>query len=80
MGVLGQNDATSGTPIGVQGAVPNNPGGYGLATPDNPEVGRALHTYQRLLKNYPGSLRAAGARERIRALQRAAKDATSPAS
>jgi TolA-binding protein len=45
---------------------------------DEPEA--ALHTYQRLLKDYPGSLRAAGARERIRALQRAAKDATGPAS
>jgi hypothetical protein len=33
-GVLGNNTASSGTPIGVEGAVPNNTsGGYGLATP-----------------------------------------------
>ncbi|PSP30880.1 hypothetical protein BRC64_11425 [Halobacteriales archaeon QH_10_67_22] len=33
-GVLGRNDADGGTPIGVQGAVPNTDDGYGLATPD----------------------------------------------
>lgn len=41
VGVLGQNDANSGTPIGVQGAVPNNPsGGYGLQTPHNARIGQ----------------------------------------
>lgn len=44
VGVLGQNDAESGTPIGVQGAVPNNPAGYGLATPDDARVGGVLDT------------------------------------
>jgi chaperonin cofactor prefoldin len=39
VGVLGQNDANSGTPIGVQGAVPNSSAGYGLATPDDAKVG-----------------------------------------
>jgi len=34
-GVLGRNDAGSGTPIGVQGVVPNSNAGYGLATPDD---------------------------------------------
>jgi len=38
VGVLGQNNAGSGTPIGVQGAVPNNPDGYGLATPDDARI------------------------------------------
>lgn len=37
-GVLGKNTATSGTPIGVQGAVPNNSGGYGLQTPDDARI------------------------------------------
>lgn len=45
---------------------------------DDPEA--ALQTYQRLLKDYPGSLRAADVRERIRALQRETKEATGPAS
>ena len=36
VGVLGQNNASSGTPIGVQGAVPNNTSdGFGLATPQD---------------------------------------------
>ncbi|QCC51744.1 hypothetical protein [Halapricum salinum] len=35
VGVLGQNDAESGTPIGVQGSVPNASGGYGLYTDDD---------------------------------------------
>lgn len=38
VGVLGQNDADSGTPIGVQGAVPNADGGFGLETPDDARV------------------------------------------
>lgn len=39
VGVLGQNDATSGTPIGVLGAVPNAAdGGYGLYTPHDTKL------------------------------------------
>jgi hypothetical protein len=37
-GVLGKNTAASGTPIGVEGAVPNTSGGYGLSTPDDAKV------------------------------------------
>jgi len=37
-GVLGRNTADSGTPIGVEGAVPNNSTGYGLSTPDDARV------------------------------------------
>ena len=37
-GVVGQNDAGSGTPLGVQGAVPNSADGFGLATPDDARV------------------------------------------
>jgi len=41
-GVLGKNTADSGTPVGVEGAVPNANGGYGLATPHDARVeGRA---------------------------------------
>jgi hypothetical protein len=39
--VLGQNDASSGTPIGVQGAVPNAKG-FGLYTEDDAKVGGSL--------------------------------------
>jgi sugar lactone lactonase YvrE len=39
VGVLGQNDARSGTPYGVEGAVPNNSAGYGLYTADDAKVG-----------------------------------------
>jgi hypothetical protein len=43
VGVLGQNDAGSGTPIGVQGAVPNATGsGYGLYTDHDAKVGQTL--------------------------------------
>lgn len=43
VGVLGQNDAGSGTPIGVKGAVPNaTTNGYGLSTPHNANVGGSL--------------------------------------
>jgi len=39
VGVLGQNDASSGTPIGVQGAVPNaTSNGYGISTPHDARV------------------------------------------
>jgi hypothetical protein len=38
VGVLGQNDAGSGTPIGVKGVVPDSSTGYGLATPDDLRV------------------------------------------
>jgi len=39
-GVLGTNTAGSGTPIGVEGAVPNNTAdGYGLSTPHDANVG-----------------------------------------
>ncbi len=44
VGVLGQNDASSGTPIGVQGAVPNNSAGYGLATSDDLRLEGVLDT------------------------------------
>jgi len=37
-GILGQNDATDGTPIGVQGAVPNASSGWGLYTDDDARV------------------------------------------
>ncbi|QCC50851.1 tail fiber domain-containing protein [Halapricum salinum] len=43
-GVLGRNDAGSGTPIGVQGAVPNSSSGYGLATPDDMRLAGILDT------------------------------------
>lgn len=42
VGVLGQNNASNGTPIAVKGAVPNNADGYGLETPDNAKVGGDL--------------------------------------
>lgn len=42
--VLGINNATSGTPIGVEGAVPNASGGYGLSTPDDARVAGTLRT------------------------------------
>ncbi len=38
-GVLGKNTASSGTPVGVEGAVPNNSSGYGLSTPHDASVG-----------------------------------------
>lgn len=38
VGVLGQNNASTGTPIGVQGAVPNSGSGYGLSTPDDARI------------------------------------------
>ncbi len=38
-GVLGKNTASSGTPIGVEGAVPNSSSGYGLSTPGDARVG-----------------------------------------
>ena len=37
-GILGQNNAPNGTPIGVQGAVPHASGGYGLYTADDARV------------------------------------------
>lgn len=37
-GVLGRNTAASGTPIGVEGAVPNASNGYGLSTPHDARV------------------------------------------
>jgi len=37
--VLGQNNANTGTPIGVKGVVPNTGVGYGLDTPDDLRVG-----------------------------------------
>lgn len=43
-GVLGKNTAGSGTPIGVEGAVPNAPGGYGLSTPDDAKIDGWLET------------------------------------
>jgi len=40
VGVLGQNDAGSGTPVGVEGAVPNaTDSGYGLKTDHDARVG-----------------------------------------
>jgi len=44
IGILGQNDAGSGTPIGVKGVVPNSSSGFGLETPDDAKVGGALET------------------------------------
>lgn len=41
-GVLGQNNASSGTPVGVQGSVPNTSDGYGLASTDGARVEGAL--------------------------------------
>jgi hypothetical protein len=41
-GVRGENTSDSGTPIGVEGTVPNNPSGYGLSTPDDARVGGSL--------------------------------------
>ncbi len=38
-GVLGKNTASSGTPVGVEGAVPNSSSGYGLSTPHDARVG-----------------------------------------
>ncbi len=43
-GVLGKNTASSGTPIGVEGVVPNNNSGYGLATPDDARIDGELDT------------------------------------
>lgn len=44
VGVLGQNDASQGTPIGVKGAVPNSASEYGLETPDDPRLAGILDT------------------------------------
>jgi hypothetical protein len=41
-GILGRNTAASGTPIGVEGTVPNNPSGYGLSTPDDARIGGTI--------------------------------------
>lgn len=43
-GVLGKNDAGSGTPIGVEGAIPNSTEGYGLATPDDTRIDGGIDT------------------------------------
>lgn len=43
-GVLGENTAESGTPIGVEGAVPNAGAGYGLSTPQDARVSGTLET------------------------------------
>jgi hypothetical protein len=43
-GVLGQNNAASGTPIGVEGSVPNADGGYGLYTADDAGIEGVLDT------------------------------------
>ena len=43
-GVLGKNTASFGTPIGVEGTVPNNPDGYGLSTPNNARIQGAIDT------------------------------------
>jgi len=37
-GVLGRNIASSGTPIGVEGAVPDGSGGFGLSTPNDARI------------------------------------------
>jgi len=37
-GVLGENTAATGTPVGVEGAVPNASDGYGLVTPDDARI------------------------------------------
>jgi hypothetical protein len=43
-GVLGNNTAGSGTPIGVEGAVPNSSTGYGLSTPHDARIEGVLDT------------------------------------
>lgn len=43
VGVLGRNTASTGTPIGVKGAVPNSSDGYGLATPDDVKIEGTVH-------------------------------------
>lgn len=42
--VLGQNDANTGEPVGVQGVVPNTADGYGLATPDDAQTEGVIDT------------------------------------
>lgn len=42
--VLGQNNASTGNPIGVKGVVPNTDLGYGLETPNDAKVGGTLQT------------------------------------
>jgi hypothetical protein len=62
-GVLGKNTANSGTPIGVEGSVPNATGGYGLSTPHDANVGGTLEltalnggvTGNSLVTSLPGS-------------------------
>jgi len=44
VGVLGQNDASNGTPVGVEGAVPNSTDGYGLATSDDVRIEGTVDT------------------------------------
>jgi len=44
VGVLGQNDADTGTPVGVRGEVHDSSDGYGLATPDDARVKGVLDT------------------------------------
>lgn len=50
-GVLGINNSSSGTPIGVQGAVPNNSTGFGLQTPDDAKVGGSLETTSLIMES-----------------------------
>lgn len=44
VGVIGRATTTSGTPIGVQGLVPNSTGGWGLATPHDVKIEGVVDT------------------------------------
>jgi polyhydroxyalkanoate synthesis regulator phasin len=63
--VLGQNNAGSGTPVGVEGAVPNADG-YGLSTPDDAKVGGTISTtgnFDFSIENDSGTALGIGARD-----------------
>jgi hypothetical protein len=54
-GILGKNTANTGTPIGVEGAVPNTNTGYGLATPDDAKISGDLTTENWFRVNIDGN-------------------------
>lgn len=54
-GVFAKNTASSGTPIGVEGAVPNTDTGYGLATPDDAKISGDLETDTEFQVNIDGN-------------------------
>jgi len=61
-GVLGRNTASSGTPVGVQGSVPNTVDGYGLYTPDDARVDGSVLTRDIDTEQYGLSLAVEGTR------------------